>query len=163
MRLVYRDKGCAICLAAGTQAIYKSLEDSNYYEGLHIIGLTFHKLVTHSHCNSFFFTYLIVIKWNTREYSTLVSNPFTNPANASNSLASSSTQAKKDLRRMNSLENGILLCAHHHSDFINFHLAIHPIVRTLSTLPYMTANSLLNRPTKYSLFIVPLSYFMTLK
>ena len=29
MRLVYGDKGCAVCLAAGIQAIYKYREDSN--------------------------------------------------------------------------------------------------------------------------------------
>ncbi len=136
MRLVYRDKGCAICLAAGTQTFYKSAEDSIFFEGLHIIDLTFHELVSHCHCNSLtFLTYLVVIKWDTRGYSTLVSDPFTDPANASNLFASPSTQTKKDLRRINSLENGILLCTQHHRDFISFCLAIHPVVRT-PFLPY---------------------------
>jgi hypothetical protein len=46
MRLVYRDKGCAVCLAAGIQAIYKYREDSNRYEGAHIIDFAYHDLVS---------------------------------------------------------------------------------------------------------------------
>jgi hypothetical protein len=52
MRLVYRDKGCAVCLAAGIQAIYKDGEDSNRYEGAHIINFAYHDLVSRYLCNS---------------------------------------------------------------------------------------------------------------
>jgi hypothetical protein len=47
MRLVYRDKGCAVCLAAGIQEIYEFRDDSNRYEGSHIIDLAYHELVSH--------------------------------------------------------------------------------------------------------------------
>jgi hypothetical protein len=52
MRLVYRDKGCAVCLAAGIQEIYECREDSNRYEGSHIIDFAYHELVSHCLCNS---------------------------------------------------------------------------------------------------------------
>ena len=47
MRLVCRDKGCAVCLSAGIQEIYKYREDSNRYEGAHIIDIAYHELVSH--------------------------------------------------------------------------------------------------------------------
>jgi len=108
MRLVYRDKGCAVCLAAEIQAIYKYREDSNRYEGAHIIALAYHDL------------------WDTKRFSALVSDPFTDPANADSRFASPSTRTKKDFRRINSLENGILLCLQHHKDYDSFRFAIHP-------------------------------------
>ena len=52
MRLVYRDKGCAACLAVGIQAIYKYCEDSNRYEGGHIIDFAYHDLVSRYLSNS---------------------------------------------------------------------------------------------------------------
>ena len=52
MRLVYRDKGCAVCLAAGIQEIYKYCEDSKRFEGLHIINFAYHELVSHCLYNS---------------------------------------------------------------------------------------------------------------
>ena len=51
MRLVYRDKGCAVCLAAGIRAIYEYREDSNRYEGEHIIDFAYHDLVSRYLCN----------------------------------------------------------------------------------------------------------------
>lgn len=48
MRLVYRDKGCVVCLAAGIQEkIYEYSEDSNRYEGGHIVGIAYQALVSH--------------------------------------------------------------------------------------------------------------------
>ncbi|KIM92275.1 hypothetical protein PILCRDRAFT_117680 [Piloderma croceum F 1598] len=108
MRLVYRDKGCAVCLAAGIQEIYKYHEDSDRYEGSHIIDFAYHEL------------------WDIRGFPALVSDPFTDPANADNQFASPSMRTKKDLRRINSLENGILLCLQHHRDYDNFRFAINP-------------------------------------
>ncbi|KAM6490810.1 hypothetical protein JOM56_013773 [Amanita muscaria] len=106
MRLVYRDKGCVVCLAAGIPAIYKYHEDSNRYEGAHIIPFAYHNL------------------WDA--LSALIKDPFTDPANADSQFASPSTQTKKDFRRINSLENGILLCLEHRKDYDNFRFSIHP-------------------------------------
>lgn len=108
MRLVYRDKGCAVCLAAGIQAIYKYCEDSNRYEGTHIIAFAYHNL------------------WDAQRFSSLVKDPFTDPANADSPFTSPSTRTNKDFRRINSLENGILLCFRHHKDYDNFRFSIHP-------------------------------------
>ena len=47
MRLVYRDKGCAVCLAAGIQKIYKYCEDLNCFKESHIIDYAHHKAVSH--------------------------------------------------------------------------------------------------------------------
>ncbi|KAF8812306.1 hypothetical protein BYT27DRAFT_7207720 [Phlegmacium glaucopus] len=121
MRLVYRDKGCAVCLAAGIQAIYKYREDSNRYEGAHIIDFAYHDL------------------WDARGFSALVRDPFTDPANADSQFASPSTRTKKDLRRINSLENGILLCLAHHRDYDNFRFAIHPETREIFAFHPATA------------------------
>jgi hypothetical protein len=134
MRLVYRDKGCAVCLAAGVKLIYKYCEDFNRFEGAHIIGLAYQRLVSHS----FSFTFLkpdIIIKWNSRGFSSKISDPFTDPFNASNMLASLTTQTKRDPGRINSLENGILLCLQHYKDYNEFCFSIHPNVSTCF-LPY---------------------------
>ena len=157
MRLVYRDKGCAVCLAAGIQNVYKYSYHSNLFEGSHIIPFALHGLV--SHCLlSTFLTYTVNIKWDSKGYSGLVKDPFTGPANADNQQASTSTRTKpeKDCRRINSLENGILLCLEHHRNFRNFHIAINPNVRT-SFLPHTISNFLLSSPTKYFLLFLTLS------
>ncbi|KIL60201.1 hypothetical protein M378DRAFT_14286 [Amanita muscaria Koide BX008] len=106
MRLVYRDKGCVVCLAAGIPSIYKYYKDSNHYKGAHIIPFAYHNL------------------WDA--LSALIKDPFTDPANADSQFASPSTQTKKDFRRINSLENGILLCLEHRKDYDNFRFSIHP-------------------------------------
>jgi len=81
-------------------------------EGAHLISLAHHKL------------------WDAKHFPALVSDPFTDPANADSPFASPSTRAKKDFSRINSLENGILLCLKHHEDYDNFRFAIHPEVKT---------------------------------
>ena len=163
MRLINRDKGCAVCLAAGIQAIYKYHEDSNRYEGAHIIPLAYHNVVSRYLCNSpLSLTYSVIVKWDSKGFSALVSDPFTDPANANNPLASPSTRTKKDFRRINSLENGILLCLEHRQDYDDFRFAIHPEVKT-HLLPYTISNFLLSRPTRYSLFIQPLPRSKTSK
>ena len=47
MRLVYRDKGCAVCLATGIQNFYEDSYQSLLFEGSHIIPFAFHELVSH--------------------------------------------------------------------------------------------------------------------
>lgn len=88
MRLLYRDRGCAVCLAVGIQAIYKYRDDSDFYEAGHIINSADHDLVVSRYlCNS----------WT-----------------------------KKDLRRINALENGMLFCLQHHREYEKFRFAILP-------------------------------------
>ncbi|KAF5386188.1 hypothetical protein D9615_002388 [Tricholomella constricta] len=127
MRLVRRDKGCAVCLAAGIQEIFKYRDHSNRYEGSHIVDFAYQKLVS---CYVFAVLvpspYVSMKKWDIKKFSTLVSDPYTDPANAENPLASPTTRTGKDSRRINSLENGILLCLQHHQDYENFRFAIHP-------------------------------------
>ena len=95
---------------------------------------------------------IVIVKWDAQHFSTLVSDPFTDPANAGSQFASPSTRTKKDLSRINSLENGILLCLEHRNDYDNFRFSIHPEVKTLF-LHHTISNFLLSRPTKYLLFI----------
>ena len=129
MRLVHRDKGCAICLAIGIKKTYKYLEDSSCYEGAHIIGLAHREIVSCYPCVLRYLS-LVIVKWDNKRFSELVADPFTDPANADSPLAGPSTRSKKDLRRINSLDNGILLCVEHHKDFDNFRFAIHYEVKT---------------------------------
>jgi hypothetical protein len=51
----------------------------------------------------------------------------------------------------------------HHSDYDNFHFAIHPDVSRTAVLLHMIADFILSRPTKYSHFILPLPYSMASK
>ena len=160
MRLLHRDKGCAVCLATRIQEIYKY---SDYYEGSHIVNFACHELVSHYLRNSPLpLTYPVIIKWDAGGFSTFVSDPFTDPANADSPFASPSTRTKTDLRRMNSLENGILMCLRHHIDYSKFCFGIHPDVRT-PILPYTISNFPLSRPTEYFLSILPLPHSMVLK
>lgn len=57
MRLVHRDKGCVVCLAAGIQAIYKYKEHSNCYEGSHIIDFAYQNFV--SFCDFVFPSFIL--------------------------------------------------------------------------------------------------------
>jgi len=108
MRLVHRDKGCVVCLATGVQEFYECCEDSDRFQGAHIVGHALYAL------------------WDTRGYSDDVSDPFTDPANAGSEFASSSTRNGKDSRRINSLDNGMLFCLQHHQDYDGLRFAIHP-------------------------------------
>jgi hypothetical protein len=36
MRLVYRDKGCVVCHAEGTDSVYQYRDDSQFFEGFPI-------------------------------------------------------------------------------------------------------------------------------
>lgn len=140
MRLIHRDKGCAVCLATGIQELYEYPDDSNRYEGAHIIDFAYHVLVSHFLVLlEYPFHYSVTIKWDTRGCSALVSGPFTDPANAENPFASPSTRTKKDLRRINSLENGMLLCLQHHNDYDYFRFSIHADV-SKPCLPCMVSN-----------------------
>lgn len=148
-------------MAAGIQAIYKYREDSNRYEGGHIIDFAYHNVVSCYLC-SYLLTYSVIVKWDARGFSALVRDPFTDPANADDQFASPSTRTKKDLRRINSLENGILFCLGHHRDYVSFRFSIHPEVRTPFP-PCAIPNFLLSRPTKYFLSIQPLLHSMVSK
>jgi hypothetical protein len=46
MRLVHRDGGCIVCLATGIQEIYEFSEDSNRFEGAHIVPIAHRELVS---------------------------------------------------------------------------------------------------------------------
>jgi hypothetical protein len=89
-------------------------------------------------------------------------DPFTDPANANNKHAGPATQSNKDPGRMNSLENGILLCIQHHADYDNFRFAINPDVRT-PLISYSISNFVLSRPANFFPFMLAVSNFMTLK
>jgi hypothetical protein len=76
MRLVHRDKGCAVCLATGIQELYEYPDDSNRYEGAHIIDFAYHVLVSHFLVLlEYLFHYSVIIKWDARAYSAAVSDP----------------------------------------------------------------------------------------
>ena len=54
MRLVFRDRGCVVCLAGRTQRTYKNSDDSGLFEGAHIIGVARHELVCYCLCKILF-------------------------------------------------------------------------------------------------------------
>ena len=69
---------------------------------------------------------LIVLKWRLRGYQSLIVDPYTA------TRTENSTRNKRDPLRINSLENGVLLCLTHHKAYDTFRFSIHPTV-----LPYL--------------------------
>ena len=154
LRLTYRDRGC-VCLVGMQDQLYRYQDNSNCYDGSHIINFAHYELVSHclQVCHSYF-SFWLIIKWDARGYAALISDPFTNSANAKSSYASSSMQSKKDPRQINSLENGLLFCLQHNQDYDNFCFAIYRI---------FNSESLLSRYTKSFPFIQQWLYSRALK
>lgn len=102
-RLIARDKGCVVCIAQvqDEDATYLYKADSELFIGAHIFPLQYHDL------------------WDRKEYSQIVVDPY------SVAIRSSSRQ-NSDTRRMNSTDNGLLLCVTHHIQFEAHLFSIHP-------------------------------------
>lgn len=122
MRLVHRDRGCAVCLAKGITEIYRFRDDSSYYNGSHIFPFALQDLVSFLLLQTSKLS-LIFIKWDIRGYANIMTDPFTHID------AGNATRNRRDSHRINSLGNGILLCLFHHKCYDNFHFSIHPEVR----------------------------------
>jgi len=65
---------------------------------------------------------IILLKWTLRGYQSLMADPYTATS------AANATRNKRDPLRINSLENGILLCLSHHKAYDTLRFSIHPIV-----------------------------------
>jgi len=59
--------------------------------------------------------------WDHKQYSSIVADPFTAPG-----ALKSTSRAGTDERRMNSIDNGLLLCLVHHKEFDTHMFSIHP-------------------------------------
>ncbi|KAF8269377.1 hypothetical protein EI94DRAFT_1725568 [Lactarius quietus] len=99
MRLVRHDKSCVVCSSP-----YKYFGDSSYFHGAHIFPFEMQEL------------------WKSRELSANMCDPFTaaTPGNE--------TRNKCDPLRINSLDNGLLLCL----AYDEYQFAIHPGVNISS-------------------------------
>jgi hypothetical protein len=105
-RLKIRDRGCAVCFAQGLpNARYEYAGDGEFFRGGHIWPLSCHQL------------------WAKRNCASYISDPFTDP---SSQPVSSTTPLASHSGRMNSLENGIMLCLFHHKAYDTFRYSIHP-------------------------------------
>ena len=69
---------------------------------------------------------IILLKWTLRGYQSLIADPYTATS------AENARRNKRDPLRINSLENGILLCLFHHEAYNTFRFSIHPSI----TLPF---------------------------
>jgi hypothetical protein len=65
---------------------------------------------------------IILLKWTLRGYQRLIADPYTATS------AENATRNKRDPLRINSLENGILLCLFHHNAYDTLRFSIHPTV-----------------------------------
>ena len=65
---------------------------------------------------------IIHLKWKLRGYQSLIADPYTAMTEEN------ATRNKRDPFRINSLENGILLCLSHHKAYDTFRFSIHPTV-----------------------------------
>ena len=72
--------------------------------------------------------------------------------------AENATRNKRDPLRINSLENGILLCLCHHKAYDTFRFSIHPMILLPSFLFifYLDKCYSFTRPTKSLRFTLPL-------
>ncbi|KAH9953389.1 hypothetical protein BGW80DRAFT_1411073 [Lactifluus volemus] len=105
-RLIARDKGCVVCMAQNQDydSMYLYEVDSEMFIGAHIFALQYYDL------------------WDRREYSQIVVDPYS----AAGVSTSSTNRQNTDTRRMNSIDNGLLLCVKHHIQFEAHLFSIHP-------------------------------------
>ncbi|KAH9941526.1 hypothetical protein B0H21DRAFT_869467, partial [Amylocystis lapponica] len=94
-RLVERDGVCVVCHAQDNSIVYDD-DFLDILQDAHIVPLSSHQ------------------QWVRGELSRFISDPYTSPEHVDNEHPASS---HKDVRRMYSLENGLLLCANHHIAF----------------------------------------------
>jgi len=104
-------------------ATYMYQVDSEIFIGAHIFPLQYYKLVRRSSfvCSGISQS----AQWDSKGYSGIVTDPYSVPG------ASKSKTSRKntDTRRMNSIDNGLLLCVRHHIEFDAFLFSIKPEVR----------------------------------
>ncbi|KIL63438.1 hypothetical protein M378DRAFT_164508 [Amanita muscaria Koide BX008] len=105
-RLIARDKGCVVCMAQNQDddAMYLYEVDSEMFIGAHIFALQYYDL------------------WDRKEYSQIVVDPYSAPG----ASTSNTNHQNTDTRRMNSVDNGLLLCVKHHIQFDAHLFSIHP-------------------------------------
>lgn len=124
-RLKIRDRGCAVCFAQGLpNAQYEYAGDGEFFHGGHIWPFSCHQLVGYLLVS--LISYLLLYQqWAKLNCMSYISDPFTDP---SSKLVSSTTHLGRDPGRINSLENGIMLCLFHHKAYDTFRYSIHPKV-----------------------------------
>ncbi|KIK00616.1 hypothetical protein K443DRAFT_100028 [Laccaria amethystina LaAM-08-1] len=105
-RLIARDKGCVVCMAQNQDddSIYLYEVDSEMFIGAHIFPLQYYDL------------------WDRKRYSQIVADPYS----AAGASTSRNNRQNTDTRRMNSVDNGLLLCVKHHIQFDAHLFSIHP-------------------------------------
>jgi len=79
---------------------------------------------------------LIFAQWDKNGYSGIVVDPYSVPG-ASKSFTG---RLMTDTCRMNSIDNGLLLCLEHHSDFDNHLFSIHPDVGIYMLFSFVRSN-----------------------
>ena len=127
MRVVYRDKGCVVCHAEGTNSVYQYLDDSRFFEGCHIFPFARQSAVCSFLKSSSSIQFnIILLKWTLRGYQRLITDPYTAIS------IENATRNRRDPLRINSLENGILICLFYHKAYDTLQFSIHPTV-----LPYL--------------------------
>ncbi|CCL98232.1 uncharacterized protein FIBRA_00226 [Fibroporia radiculosa] len=113
-RLVERDRACVICDAAGTDEPFMYSVDYSLLEGAHIIPLQ------------------ALTLWKAQRLSEFTQDPYTHPDNLRNKQRSMNKHM--DDMRMNSLENGVLLCLKHHKLFDRSAFVVRPKTHAIVAL-----------------------------
>jgi hypothetical protein len=135
-RLLARERGCVVCMAANagfTQYQYEG--DSELFNGAHIFPLKYYSVVSQYSLSIIISLIFALFQWDHKQYSSIVADPFTAPG----ALKSTTSRAGTNERRMNSIDNGLLLCLVHHKEFDTHMFSIHPEVgSSLSLMTYMS-------------------------
>jgi len=115
----YSFKKSIVCHAKGTPKDYLHEDHSKHFHGAHIFPSSMQE------------------SWNRRQHQNLITDPYTSFDSFN------AKRNKKDPRRINSLENGLLLCLEHHAMYDAFEYSINPTANTMkmfSFLVLMTAS-----------------------
>jgi hypothetical protein len=117
-----------MALSEDADAMYLYDVDSEFFEGAHIFPLQYHELVR---CSNMARGGLVVVslsshspQWDRQGFSNIVKDPYSVPG----ASKSSTSRLNTDARRMNAIDNGLLLCVRHHLQFDAHLFSIHPEV-----------------------------------
>jgi hypothetical protein len=122
MQLVDRDKGCVVCHAMETDSIYQYGDDFHFFEGSHIfllpcshwcVRFEIFMVDTGSH-----YRYKVGHAW--------IPKPYHGPVY--HAKQREATRNKRDRLRINSLENGMLLCLFHDKAYDALRFSTHHTV-----------------------------------
>ncbi|TDL17935.1 hypothetical protein BD410DRAFT_515844 [Rickenella mellea] len=118
MRLFHRDDTCVVCYAAGDDIIHRWYTDeTSCFRGSHIFPLRYFEL------------------WDILQLGSRMKDPFTKPGNKKQDGT-----IVEDSRRMDSTDNGLILCGNHHILWNMMMFCIHPDTHCIAAFQPIAKN-----------------------